>query len=219
MCEEIISPVWWIKGLDPHADAPIKILHVILLGLVKYMWHDIIHNQLSQNEDKKCQLMVCLASVNVQGMGLLPLAGHTLVTYCGSLMSRDFHAIAQVAPFVLKDFVEDDCYETWVVLSKLIPLIWQPEILDLNVYVTLLQDEIDHFLMCMAQLTCHWFNKPKFHIFAHLPEYIHRFGPAMLFTTEAFESFNTIICTKSVHSNQYAPSHDIACAFAQCNCV
>ncbi|KAK0471280.1 hypothetical protein IW261DRAFT_1671032 [Armillaria novae-zelandiae] len=219
MCEEIMSPVWWIKGLDPHADTPIEILHVILLGFVKYMWRDVIHNQLSQNEDKKRQLMVRLASVNVQGMGLPPLAGHTLVTYCGSLTGRDFHAIAQVAPFVLKKFVEDDCYETWVALSKLIPLIWQPEILDLNAYVTLLQDEIDHFLMCVAQWTCRWFNKPKFHILVHLPEHVRRFGPAMLFATEAFESFNAVIRTKSVHSNRHAPSRDIACAFAQCNRV
>ncbi|PBK72224.1 hypothetical protein ARMSODRAFT_853501, partial [Armillaria solidipes] len=217
MCEEILSPVWRIKGLDPHSDTPVEILHVVLLGFVKYLWHDVVHNQLSKNEAKKRQLMVRLSSVDVEGMGLPPLAGHTLMTYCGSLTGRDFWAIAQVAPFVLQDFVQDDCYQTWVALSKLVPLIWQPEIEDIDAYVVLLQKEIDCFLQCVAVWMCRWFNKPKFHILVHLPEHIHRFGPAMLFATEAFELFNAVIRTKSVHSNHHAPSRDIARAFVQCN--
>ena len=51
----------------------------------------------------------------------------------------------------------------------------------------------------------------------HLPEHIRRLGPAALFATEAFESFNAIIRAKSVHSNRQAPSRDIARAFAQGN--
>jgi predicted component of type VI protein secretion system len=50
-------------------------------------------------------------------------------------------------------------------------------------------------------------------------EHIKRFGPAILFATEAFESFNAIIRAKSVHSNRHAPSQDIAQAFAQGNRV
>ncbi|KAK0462782.1 hypothetical protein IW261DRAFT_1613923 [Armillaria novae-zelandiae] len=201
MCDKILSLVWRIKGLDPHSDTPVEILHVVLLDFIKYLWHDVVHNQLGKNEGKKHQLMVRLSSVDVEGMGLPPLAGHTLVTYCGSLTGRDFRAIAQ----------------TWVTLSKLVPLIWQPEIDDIDAYVALLQQEIDCFLQCVAVWTCQWFNKPKFHILVHLPEHIRRFGPAMLFATEAFESFNAIIQTKSVHSNRHAPSRDIARAFAQCN--
>ena len=53
----------------------------------------------------------------------------------------------------------------------------------------------------------------------HLPDHIRRFGPAMLFATEAFESFNAIIRGKSVHSNRHAPSRDIAHAFAESNGV
>ncbi|KAJ2966144.1 hypothetical protein NUW54_g13893 [Trametes sanguinea] len=48
-------------------------------------------------------------------------------------------------------------------------------------------------------------------------EHIRRFGPAGLFATEAFESFNAVIRAKSVHSNRQAPSRDIARAFAQAN--
>ena len=68
-----------------------------------------------------------------------------------------------------------------------------------------------------ARWTCAWFNKSKFHIILHLPKHVCRFGPAMLFATEAFESFNAVIRAKSVHSNRQAPSRDIALAFAQGN--
>jgi hypothetical protein len=62
--------------------------------------------------------------------------------------------------------------------------------------------------------TPRWFNKPKFHFIIHLPAHIRRFGPAVLFATETFESYNAIIRGKSVHSNHQSPSRDIALAFA-----
>ena len=52
-----------------------------------------------------------------------------------------------------------------------------------------------------------------------VPAHVRRFGPAMLFATEAFESFNAVIRAKSIHSNRQAPSRDIAMAFAQGNRV
>lgn len=72
---------------------------------------------------------------------------------------------------------------------------------------------IDRFLNCTARWTPRWFNKPKFHILLHLPAHIRRFGPAILFATEAFESFNAVIRSKSILSNRLAPSRDIARAF------
>ncbi|KAJ7863811.1 hypothetical protein B0H14DRAFT_2348797, partial [Mycena olivaceomarginata] len=215
--KDITSPVWRIQGLDPHHDTPVEILHVVLLGFVKYMWRDLVQNQLQTKDDVKSLLETRLNSFDVSGLGISPLAGHTLVQYSGSLVGRDFRTIAQAAPFVVYDLVSKDCLATWVALSKLIPLIWQPSIKDIDAHIALLTAEINHFLVCAARWTTRWFNKPKFHILLHLPAHIRRFGPAILFATEAFESFNTIIRAKSVHSNRHAPSRDIARAFAQGN--
>lgn len=72
-------------------------------------------------------------------------------------------------------------------------------------------------MACTARWTPRWFNKPKFHILLHLPEHIRRFGPAPLFATEAFESYNSLIRSRSIHSNRHAPSLDIAKAFGHSN--
>lgn len=58
-------------------------------------------------------------------------------------------------------------------------------------------------------------TKPKFHFLKHLGFYIQQFGPALLFATERYESFNSIFCLSSIHSNRMAPSRDMAQTFAQ----
>jgi hypothetical protein len=117
------------KGLDPHQDTPVEILHVVLLGFVKYFWRDAISRM---NDAQKSILITRLSSLDVTGLGIPPLAGQTLVKYAGSLTGRDFRAIAQSAPFVLYDLVPRECYDTWLSLCSLVPLIWQPMITNLD---------------------------------------------------------------------------------------
>ncbi|KAL0568669.1 hypothetical protein V5O48_013310 [Marasmius crinis-equi] len=197
---ETSSPVWRIRGLNPHSDTPVEILHVVLLGFVKYLWRDVIQNQIKKKDEKMKELSARLSSVNVE-----------------ALTGGDFRKLAQVAPFVLHGLVSDECYDTWVALSKLIPLIWQPEITDLPQYLNTLESEIQNFLVHAAKWSIRWFNKPKFHIIVHLPFHIRRLGPGVLFATESFESYNAVIRCKSTHSNRQAPSRDIVFAFAQGN--
>lgn len=68
------------KGLDPRHDTPVEILHVILFGSIKYLWRNVIQNQLIENNQlKKDFLATRLSSFNVAGLGISPLAGWTLV--------------------------------------------------------------------------------------------------------------------------------------------
>ncbi|KAF4617992.1 hypothetical protein D9613_012967 [Agrocybe pediades] len=215
---DISSPVWRLTGLDPHQDTPVEILHVVLLGFVKYFWRDLVKNRLASDEEKAL-LITRLNDFDVSGLGIPKLAGQTLVQYAGSLTGRDFRVISQVAPFVIRDLVSKEIYEAWVSLSTLVPLIWQPVITNVTNYMTILRAEIHSFLLKTARWSTSWFNKAKFHIITHLPDHVYRFGPAILFATEAFESFNAVIRGKSTHSNRQAPSRDIAHAFAQGNRV
>ncbi|KAI0259692.1 hypothetical protein BC834DRAFT_806373, partial [Gloeopeniophorella convolvens] len=218
--ENMLSPVWRIRGLDPHADTPVEILHTVLLGFVKYFWRDVVHNRLGTNVQKKELLKIRLSSLDITGLQLgRRLPGHTLVQYAGSLTGRDFRIIAQVAPYVLYDLVPAPCFDAWVSLSNLVPLVWQPAIANIDEYIERLDSSIHNFIFRTVCWTPRWFNKPKFHVLLHLPAHIRRFGPAVLFATEAFESFNAVIRAKSIHSNRLAPSRDIAIAFAHNNRV
>jgi hypothetical protein len=98
------------------------------------MWRDLVQNQLQTKDDLKALLETRLNSFDISGLGISLLAGHTLVQYSGSLVGRNFRAIAQAAPFVVYDLVSKDCLATWVALSKLIPLIWQLTIKDVDAH-------------------------------------------------------------------------------------
>lgn len=82
-----------------------------------------------------------------------------------------------------------------------------------------LETSICSFLKTTAIWNIAWFNKPKFHLLLHLPAHIRAFGPAILFATEGFESFNAVIRLQSIHSNRGAPSRDIARDFSYMHAV
>ncbi|KAF8490031.1 hypothetical protein JB92DRAFT_3090621 [Gautieria morchelliformis] len=210
------NPVWRLRELDPHRDTPVEILHVILLGVVKYFWRDAIART---NDEQKTILKARLTCLDVRGLDpeLTRVPGHTYVQYAGSLVGRDFRAIAQVAIFALYDMLPPEILEAWAALGTLVPMVWSPCIADLDKYLLMLSDAIKHFLACTASWTPRWFNKPKFHLLLHLPEHIRRLGPAILFATETFESYNAIIRAWSIHSNRQAPSRDIAQRAAHCH--
>lgn len=104
-----------------------EILHVILLGFVKYFWRDAV---VRLREPDRQVLIARLSSFDVSGLGLPPLSGATLVNYARSLVGRDFCAIVQAAPFVLQGLngISTESLDVWLALSRVITLVWQPEI-------------------------------------------------------------------------------------------
>ncbi|KAH7917685.1 hypothetical protein BV22DRAFT_1025951, partial [Leucogyrophana mollusca] len=49
-----------------------------------------------------------------------------------------------------------------------------------------------------------------FHLLLHIIDHIRRFGPAIIFATEGFESYNAVIRGWCINSNRQAPSRDAA---------
>lgn len=116
-----------LLDLDPNLDSPVEILHVVLLGVVKYWWRDAVSRQDSAGKEK---LKARLSSLDVSGLGTSQIHGQTFVQYAGSLVGRDFRVVLQVAPAVLEGLIPSSHYEGWLALCKLAPLLFQPEIQD-----------------------------------------------------------------------------------------
>lgn len=116
-----------VTDFDPHRDTPVEVLHVVLLGFVKYFWRDAIARL--KDPEKKI-LIARLSSFDVSGLGFPPLSGTTLVTYARSLVGRDFRAVVQAAPFVLHGLkgIPPESLDVWAALSRVVTLVWQPEI-------------------------------------------------------------------------------------------
>lgn len=205
-----------LLDFDAHKDTPVEILHVVLLGVVKYWWRDAVSRLTSTQKD---ELKTRLSSLDVSGLPTAKLRGNTYVQYAGSLVGRDFRIVLQVAPSVLQGLIPDAHYRGWLALCKLAPMIFQPSIENLEAYLEELEDAIIHFLSATALWSIQWFNKAKFHLFVHLPYHIRRFGPSILYATESFESYNFVIRLRSIHSSKHAPSVDIANAFSHAHAV
>lgn len=109
-----------------------EILHVFLLGIVKYMWRDAV-SRLTPAE--RHLLKIRLLSLDVHGLGLSQLKAQTLVQYARSLTGSDFRAIAQVGVLVLFDLLPPGLVTMWAALGHLAPLIYQSRIKDLTVYL------------------------------------------------------------------------------------
>jgi hypothetical protein len=110
----------------------VEILHVFLLGIVKYMWRDAV-SRLTPAE--RHLLKIRLLSLDVHGLGLSQLKAQTLVQYARSLTGSDFRAIAQVGVLVLFDLLPPGLVTMWAALGHLAPLIYQSRIKDLTVYL------------------------------------------------------------------------------------
>ncbi|KAB5589078.1 hypothetical protein CTheo_7477 [Ceratobasidium theobromae] len=196
-------------GFNVHEDTPTEILHTILLGVVKYFWGQTVF--VLSKPHRMHLLETRLGSIDVAGLNIDSILEGYICHYTGSLIGKHFKILAQVMPFACYDLVHCDLFEVWLLLGQLTGLLWYTEINHVDNYLVELQAIIDEFLTaaarCSPSIIVH---KPKFHFLVHLPMYIRRFGPAILFSTERFESFHGVFRAGSLFSNHHAPSRDIA---------
>ncbi|KAF8602668.1 hypothetical protein BDV93DRAFT_581297 [Ceratobasidium sp. AG-I] len=200
-------------GTDIHQDTPTEILHTVLLGVVKYFWAQTIHIVKQQHQMDLFRARLC--SVDSAGLAIPPLAADYMCDYSGSLIGKHFKAIAQVMPFVIYDLVPQNVRDAWLLIGRLVVLLWDVEISNLDSYLAELKDVIDKFMLTTAACSPSIILlKPKFHFLVHLPRFIARFGPAILYSTERYESYHAVFRGTMIKSNRQAPSRDAAKAIA-----
>ncbi|KAJ7885706.1 hypothetical protein B0H14DRAFT_2338587 [Mycena olivaceomarginata] len=199
-----------LRSLDPHRDSPCEILHTILLGEDKYVWHETTK---VWNDEQGALFAARLQSASLDGLNLPSLRSKYMVQYKKSLIGKHYKALQQLGIFQLDaTLCSQEVFELWKANGVLGALLWFPEIKDMDQYLAI---AIDNVLDCWAvvdptQIT----QKYKLHVLPHLPEAVRRFGPSILFATEIFECWNSVFRLCSVLSNHQAPSLDIATTLA-----
>ncbi|KAI9627287.1 hypothetical protein KEM48_009913 [Puccinia striiformis f. sp. tritici PST-130] len=204
------NPWLELKGFDGVMDTPVEALHVILLGVVKYMARDFVSGL---TDKQKKELVARLHSFNCNTLNIDSLKPEYLIKHILSIVGRDFKIILQAAPFVFFGMMSPEKKTIWAALCRLTPLIFQTHIACMSDYLHQLKLHVDIFLFHLIKSTAQWINKPKVHMLRHFAESIHRFGPASLFSTEKFKSYNGVLRQGSIHSNKQAPGRDLAICF------
>ncbi|KAH9811554.1 hypothetical protein DFH28DRAFT_1178981 [Melampsora americana] len=210
--EHIFNPMLRLKGFDGHKDTPVEVLHVVLLGIAKYLFRDTMKELGNIKAGSKTynDLSGRWRAFNSSGLNIPPIQPNTMITYYQSLVGKEFRTVLQAVPFVLFEYLTDAKRELWTSLCLLSSYIFQTEIPNMVTYLAELDIRISIFLKHLVALNARWVNKPKFHMLVHLQESIQRFGPACLFATEKLESFNGVTRHASIHSNHQSPGQDIA---------
>ncbi|KAI8458796.1 hypothetical protein BY996DRAFT_6430113 [Phakopsora pachyrhizi] len=208
--QQLFNPFFEPKGSDGHKDTPVEVFHVVLLGILKYLYRDLIGGL---SASKKDELIARLQSFDTSNLNIQPIKAKYLVQHYLSLVGKDFKVLIQAAPFVFFPLIEDSKHKIWISLCHLCSFIFQTHITDLTKYMADLEYFAQDFLLKLISTNAQWVNKPKFHMLIHLSQSIARFGPTSLFSTEKYESYNGVVRQASIHSNMQSPSHDIATSF------
>ncbi|KAI0086224.1 hypothetical protein BDY19DRAFT_1017745 [Irpex rosettiformis] len=203
------------QGLDVHRDTLVELLHTYLLGLDKYVWH-ISHT--SWDDSQRELMAVRLQNSSVDGLSIYPVRGHYMMKYRNNLIGKHFKTLQQVGVFHLHpDLLEQvhgtHLLELWKATGELGALLFYHTISDISTYLEDVKILIDNLLDIWSVIDPNRIIvKPKLHILQHIVDDIRNCGPAILFSTEIFECWNSIFRMCSVLSNHHAPSRDIAAA-------
>ncbi|KAF7296594.1 hypothetical protein HMN09_01066900 [Mycena chlorophos] len=184
---DLVNPFFLLRGFDPTQDTPVKILHTILLGIVKYIWF-YSHN--GWNPAKKLLYSQRLQASSISGLSVPPIRAAYIMQYA-------------------------EYFATWKAVGQLAALLWVPEIDNMAVYREDLTVAIANMLDAFAAVDpSKMITKFKLQLLPHIPRDAERFGRLVGVATENFESFNAVFRAASIHSNHQAPSRDIVLQLA-----
>ncbi|KAJ7888627.1 hypothetical protein B0H14DRAFT_3081939 [Mycena olivaceomarginata] len=200
------NPLLDITGLDPSQDTPVELLHTVLLGVMKYIWHMLNTSQWSDAD--RHLLAIRLQSTDISGLTIPPIRAGYMIQYRNNLIGKHFKMLMQILIFHVHRICSPAQFTLIKAAGELGARIWVPEIDNMDEYLAQLKIAVANLLDAFDAVDpLRILVKIKLHLLAHIPDDIRRFGPAIRFATEIYEAFNGVFRLCSIYSNRLAPNH------------
>ncbi|KAJ3225154.1 hypothetical protein HDU78_010742 [Chytriomyces hyalinus] len=194
-----------LPGFFPSTQTPVELLHSILLGAVKYLAYE------SKERFSRKPLKPRVASLfmSVSTFRRNPLSTKQVTHYIGSMIGKDFKALAQIGPFFFP-WVHQDFTWLWLSVVILTKLSYANTYGSRYEHFVLLQKATSTFQMLFYKKVAKGTTKLKVHILAHLPDHFWFWGPLSLYATEIPKQMNGDVRKAIFASNRHSPSQDVA---------
>ncbi|KAI9612962.1 hypothetical protein H4Q26_010231 [Puccinia striiformis f. sp. tritici PST-130] len=143
--DKLFNPFLRLLGFDGCHDTPVEILHVILLGVIKYIAIDFLSNSIKPRDVN--DLLGAWQSFITDSLDLPVLNAAYMYKHHKSMIGKDFKIILQCAPFVFFQFMNEQQRELWRALCRLAPYVFQTHISNMDTYIEELKILVDNLLL------------------------------------------------------------------------